>query len=38
MLVKQYPDPQLSIMIIYNSAWLILIQYIMIILSGDNLT
>ena len=30
--------PQLSIMIIYNSTWSILIQQIRIILSGDNLT
>jgi len=35
---KQWTDPQLSIMIIYNSTWSILIQSIRIILSGDNLT
>ena len=31
-------DPHLSIMSIYNSTWSILIQYIRIILSSDNLT
>ena len=30
--------PQLSIMVIHNSTWSILIQWIMIILSDDNLT
>jgi len=34
----QWTVPQLSIMIIYNSTWSILIQKIRIILSGDNLT
>ena len=33
-----WTDPQLSIIIIYNSTWSIVIQYIRIILSGDNLT
>ena len=35
---KEWTVPQLSIMIIYNSTWSILIQQIRIILSGDNLT
>ena len=30
--------PQLSVIIIYNSAWSILIQWLRFILSGDNLT
>jgi len=30
--------PQMSIIIIYNSTWSILIQYIRIKLKGDNLT
>jgi len=34
----QWTVPQLSIMIIYNSTWSFLIQWIMDILSGDNLT
>ena len=34
----QWTVPQLSIMIIYNSAWSILIQWIRDILSGNNLT
>ena len=34
----QWTVPQLSIVIIYNSTWSILIQKIRIILSGDNLT
>jgi len=34
----QWTVPQLSIMIIYNSAWSILFQWIRDILSGDNLT
>jgi len=36
--LRQWTVPQLSIMIIYNSTWSILIQKIRIILSGDNLT
>jgi len=35
---EEWTDPQLSIMIIYNSTWSILIQKLRIILSGDNLT
>jgi len=35
---EEWTVPQLSIMIIYNSTWSILIQLIRIILSGDNLT
>ena len=34
----EWTVPQLSVMIIYNSTWSILIQQIRIILSGDNLT
>jgi len=34
----QRTDPQLSIMVIYNNTWSILIQRIRVILSGDNLT
>ena len=36
--IQQLTVPQLSIMVIYNSTWSILIQWIMDILSGDNLT
>jgi len=35
---QQSTVPQLLIMIIYNSTWSILIQWIMVILSGDNPT
>ena len=35
---SQWTVPQLSIMIIYNCTWSILIQQIRIILSGDNMT
>ena len=35
---QEWTVPQLSIMIIYNSTWPILIQWIRDILSGDNLT
>jgi len=35
---EQWTVPQLSIMIIYNSAWQVLIQWIWDILSGGNLT
>ena len=34
----QWTVPQLSIMIIYNCTWSMLIQWITVILSGDNLT
>jgi len=36
--ILQWTVPQLSLMIIYNSTWSILIQWIRAILSGDNLT
>jgi len=36
-IIQQWTVPQLSIMIIYNSIWSILIQWITGILSGDNL-
>jgi len=36
--LSQWTVPHLSIMIIYNSTWSILIQWIRDILSGDNLT
>jgi len=36
--VGEWTIPQLSIMIIYNSTWSILIQWIRDILSGDSLT
>jgi len=36
--IPQWTVPQLSIMVIYNSTWSVLIQWIMFILSGDNLT
>ena len=36
--LEQWTVPQLSIMIIYNSTWSILMQWIRDILSGDNLT
>ena len=36
--VHKWTVPQLPIMIIYKSTWSILIQYIRIIVSGDNLT
>ena len=35
---KQWTVPQLSIMIIYNCSWSVLIQQIRIMLSADNLT
>ena len=38
MFSRQWTVPQLSIMIIYNCAWSVLIQQIRIILSSDNLT
>jgi len=34
----QWKGPLMSILIIYNSTWSILIQWIRVILSGDNLT
>jgi len=37
-IATQWSVSQLSIMIIYNSSWSILIQWISFILSGDNLT
>ena len=37
-LICPWTDPQLSIMIIYNSSWSLLIQWIRNLLSGDNLT
>jgi len=37
-MINQRTVPQLSIMIIYNSTWSILIQWTRVILSGDNLT
>jgi len=36
--IIQWTVPQLSIMIIYNSTWSILIKWIKAILSGDSLT
>ena len=36
--ITKWPVPQPSIMIIYTGTWSILIQRIMVMLSGDNLT
>jgi len=36
--VRQWTVPQLSIMVIYNGSWSKLIQWIMVMLPGDNLT
>jgi len=37
-MVSKWTVPRVSIMIIYNSTWLILIQWILVQMSGDNLT
>jgi len=35
--IEQWTVPQVSIMIILHSTWSMLIQWIMVIMSGDNL-
>ena len=38
IIIVEWTVPQLSIMIIDNSTWSVLIQWIKVVLSGDNLT